>query len=60
MTNDTNQSIEKKLDVIIELLRNLLALELSKRGLSQEMIRKRLHVAKATVEEMLQGVRKEK
>ena len=59
MEKDTNQIIEKKLDAIIELLQNLLALELSKRGVTQAVIGKRLHVAKATVVEMLKGVKKE-
>jgi hypothetical protein len=60
MAKDTNQTIEKKIDVVIELLQHLLALELSKSGATQELIGKRLHVAKATVVEMLKGVKKEK
>ena len=59
MAKNTNQTLEKKLDVIIELLQNLLALELSKRGVTQAVIGKRLHVAKATIVEMLKGVKKE-
>ena len=60
MAKDTNQTIEKKLNVVIELLQHLLALELSKSSVTQEVIGKRLHVAKATVVEMLKGVKKEK
>lgn len=60
MAKNSNQTIEGKLDVIIELLQNLLALELSKRSVTQADIGKRLHVAKATVVEMLKGVKKEK
>jgi len=60
MTQDNNQNIEKKLDSIIALLQQLIALELSKRGVSKEVIGKRLHVAKSTVVEMLKGVKKEK
>lgn len=60
MPKDTDQVIEKKLDVVIELLQRLLALELSKSGVTQEVIGKQLHVAKATVVEMLKGVRKDK
>ena len=59
MGQDTNRILEKKLDAIIELLQNLLALELAKRGVTQAVIGKRLHVAKATVVEMLKGIKKE-
>jgi len=60
MPNDNNQIIEKKLDVLIELLQHLLALELSKSGATKKVIAKRLHVATATVVEMLKGIKKEK
>lgn len=60
MTKDTNQTVEKKLDVVIELLQHLVAVELTKSGVTQEVIGKRLHVAKATVVEMLKGVKKDK
>ncbi len=60
MTKDTNQTIEKKLDVVIELLQHLVAVELTKSGVTQEVIGKRLHVAKATVVEMLKGLKKDK
>jgi predicted transcriptional regulator len=59
MAKDNYQSIGKKLDVVIELLQRLLALELTKGGATQEAIGKHLHVAKATVVKMLQGIKKE-
>lgn len=59
MAQDNKKMIEKKLDTLIELLQQLLALELSRSGVTQEVIGKRLHVAKATVVEMLKGVNKE-
>ena len=55
-----NQTIEKKLDTIIDLLRHLLTIELARSGVTQEAIGKRLHVAKARVGEMMSGIKKEK
>ncbi len=57
---DTNKAIEKKLEDVIVLLQHLVAIELSRSGATQEAIGKQLHVAKATVVEMLKGVKKEK
>jgi hypothetical protein len=57
MEND--ELIQSKLDMIIELLRNLVALELSRSGASREVIGKRLHVAKGSVVEMLKGIKTE-
>jgi hypothetical protein len=51
--------VQKKLDTIIELLRQLAALELSRRGVPRDVIGKRLHIATATVVELLKGVKKE-
>ena len=56
---DNDELIQKKLDTIIDLLRLIAALEFSKRGVSRDVIGKRLHVAKATVVEMLKGVKEE-
>ena len=56
---ENNELIQKKLDAIIDLLRNLLALELTKRGVSRGTIGKRLHVAKAAVVKMLEGIKTE-
>jgi Mn-dependent DtxR family transcriptional regulator len=57
----TNEDlVAAKLDTLIELSRNMLALELWKSGATQEEIAKRLHVSKSTVVEMLRGVEKAK
>ena len=51
---------EQKLDVAIGLLQHLLAVELYKSGVKQEVIAKHhLHVATARVNEMLKDVKKE-
>lgn len=55
--NEKDQVIHEKLDTIIELLRNLLALELTHCGVTRGTIAKRLHVAKATAVKMLHGVK---
>ena len=60
MAKDDKQTIEKKLDTVIKLLQHLLALELAKSNVTQEVIGKHIHVAKATVVEMLKGVKREK
>lgn len=57
---DNDQIIEKKLNVVIVLLQNLLALELCKNGVPQGEICKRLHVTNTRVGEMLRGVKREK
>jgi predicted transcriptional regulator len=51
--------IGEKLDEVIALLQRLVALELSRRGVSQAAIGKNLHVAKATVNQMLVGIKKD-
>jgi predicted transcriptional regulator len=51
--------VEKKLEKVIDLLQRLVALELSRRGVSKAAIGKHIHVAKATVVKMLAGVTKE-
>ena len=56
---ENEELVQKKLDAIIDLLRQLVALEFSKRGVSRDVIGKRLHVAKATVVEMLKGLKDE-
>ena len=60
MAEKIEKTVEKKLNIMIELLQHLLALELFKQGVTQEMIGKHLHVAKARVVELLKGVKKEK
>lgn len=59
MKNDPNARIEDKLDTVIGLLQHLIAIELSKEGMTQENIGKSLRVAKATVVKMLKGTKKE-
>ena len=56
---DKEELLQKKLDMIIDLLRQLVALEFSRRGASKEVIGKRLRVAKSTVVEMLKGIKTE-
>lgn len=51
--------IGEKLDEVIALLQRLVAFELSRRGVSQEAIGKNLRVAKATVNQMLAGIKKD-
>jgi hypothetical protein len=48
-----------KLDLIIELLRQSLAIELYKSGASKDVIGKHLHIAKASVVKMLKGMSRE-
>lgn len=55
-----NQALEQKLDSLIELTQNLLALELARSGVTTADIGKRLHVAKAKVVTMLRGVKRDK
>jgi len=59
MTPGRDRVIEQKLDTVIDLLRQMLALELSRSGVAQSEIGKHLHVAKSTVVNMLRGVKKE-
>lgn len=58
MPKDHKQIVEEQLHTVIELLQNLLALELSGKGVPQGVICKRLHVTNATVGKMLEGVTK--
>ena len=58
MTKELNP-VEEKLDRVIELLQHLVALELSRRGVTHEVIGKNIHVAKAAVGKMLAGIKKD-
>ncbi len=60
MPKDHDQMVEEKLNAVIELLQNLLALELSKQNVPHAVICKRLHVTNAKVGKMLEGVKKQK
>jgi len=55
---DEINALLQKNDQIIGLLRHLLAIELFKSGVSQELIGKHLHVAKASVVKMVQGIKR--
>lgn len=55
----SDSKTDEKLDTIIELLQHLLALELARAGATQEEIGKHLHVAKATVVQMLRGLNRD-
>lgn len=57
---NNNAGLEKKLDVMIGLLQHLLAVELSKSAMTHDEIRKHLGVGKATINQMLKGIKKEK
>jgi predicted transcriptional regulator len=56
----TGNATEQKLDTIIDLLQHLVVLQLADRGVTQERIGKHLHVAKAAVVDMMDGIKKEK
>jgi predicted transcriptional regulator len=56
----TGNAVEQKLDTIIGLLQHLVVVQLADRGVTQEKIGKHLHVAKATVVGMMDGIKKEK
>jgi DNA-binding IclR family transcriptional regulator len=49
--------IEEKLDDVIELLKQLIAIELARGGVPQAQIAKRVKLATATVNKMLQGLK---
>ena len=52
-----NAALEQKLDVVIGLLQQLVALEMAREGTPKQAIAKQLRVAKATVVSMLKGVK---
>ena len=58
MKSPSEDLFAAKLDTLIGLSRNMLALELWKGGATQEEIAKRLHVSKSSVVEMLRGIEK--
>jgi hypothetical protein len=53
-----NKVIEEKLDVLIDLMKHLVAIELARSGVRQTVISKHVRMANAKVGKMLQGVRK--
>lgn len=60
MDRNSQEGLGEKLDEISSLLQHLLALELSKSGVSTADIAKHLHIAKASAVKLLKGVKKEK
>ena len=56
---ESSDEINKKLDVIVELLRQSVAIQLYKNGASKDVIGRHLHIAKASVVKMLKGVDRE-
>lgn len=60
MAKSGKPTTEGRLDVAIELLQHLLAVELYTKGVKQEVIAKHLHVATAKVTKMLEGIKREK
>jgi hypothetical protein len=60
MKKNTVSKADNKLDTVIVLLQNLLALELYKNGVTMEDIGKKIHIAKAGIVEILKGVKKRK
>ena len=59
MKEESSKIIGEKLDTVIELLQQLVALELSQRGATRQAIAKNLGVATAKVVRILSGVRKD-
>lgn len=59
MNKKDESDTAEKLNLIVELLRQSLAIELYKSGASKEVIGKHLHIAKASVVKMLKGVSRE-
>ena len=59
MTATRDKFVDEKLDRVIELLQHLIALELARRGATQQAIGKSIKVAKSTVVRMLAGTKKE-
>lgn len=56
MSSDNKISIEKKLDTLIAIAQQQLALDLYRSGMSKEEIGKQLHIAKSKVVSMLKGI----
>ncbi len=58
MKNKTQQSVGMDSNEVVVLIRQLLAIELWKAGISQTEIAKRLGVAKATANKYLKGLKR--
>ena len=59
MPKEHEEIVEERLGIIIELLQILLASQLSKDGVPQVKISKRLHLANAKVGKMLEGIKRQ-
>jgi hypothetical protein len=59
MASENKESIEKQLNMLIELMQTLVALELSKCGVPQREIGKRLHLRTTRIAAMVKGVTKQ-
>ena len=55
-----NIKLDKKIDIVIELLRHNTAILLFRGGATQDNICKSLHIRKTKVVEMLKGIKKDK
>ncbi|WP_426609505.1 hypothetical protein [Bradyrhizobium sp. McL0616] len=55
--NGENAATQQKLDVVIELMQRLVAIEMARGGTTQQVIAQHLHVSKTNVVAMLKGVR---
>ena len=56
MNENVEHVVEQKLDKIILLLQHLVAVQMYRTGVSRDVIRQNLHVAKSTVVDMLRDV----
>jgi hypothetical protein len=59
MKGQSGNAVEEKFDRVILLLQQLVVLELSRRGASQEVIGRNVTLAKSTVVKMMSGIKKE-
>lgn len=57
---DSNDIPNKKLDEVTRLLQYLVAIELYRENVPKDIIGKHLHIAKANVVKMLNGIKKDK
>lgn len=57
MKQSESALIAEKLDVVIALLQQIVAMQMAEKGMSRSSIAKKLHLAKATVVDMLKGTK---
>lgn len=51
------ERLEQKLDTIIDLLKHIVVLQLADKKVSHQAIGKQVHLAKATIGQMLKGIK---